>query len=63
MRDLSTQELDFVYGAGMSPMPASQGPKKNKRCKARKGSKSGTRNRGKGSNSGTRNRCGKGGSS
>lgn len=61
MRDLSTQELSFVYGAGMSPTPPSKKPKhkagKNSSGKYGKGSGSG-----KGSNSGGY-RCGKGGSS
>ena len=63
MRDLSTQELGFVYGAGG----------KSKACKPKKakckGGSSGSRgrggssgSRGKGSGS-SRGRCGKGGSS
>lgn len=61
MRDLSTQELGFVYGAGVgcSPAPPTCKPKKGK---AHKGNSS-DRKRGKGSRSGSRNRCGKGGSS
>ena len=66
MRDLSTQELSFVYGAGDSPMPPSRSP----RCKkAKKGGSSskGHAKRNKGGSSskghGKRNRCGKGGSS
>lgn len=30
MRDLSTQELGFVYGAGYSPAPPSNKPKAHK---------------------------------
>ncbi len=61
MRDLSTQELSFVYGAGMSPTPPSKKPRhrkgKNSSGKHSKGSRSG-----KGSGSG-KCRYGKGGSS
>lgn len=62
MRDLSTQELGFVYGAGASPMPPSKGPKckKGKNSSGKRGKNS---SRGKGSRSGSRGRCGKGGSS
>lgn len=60
MRDLSVQELGFVYGAGCSPCPPSKKPKKDK-CKAGRGSRSGS---GKGSRSNSGGyRCGKGGSS
>ena len=55
MRDLSTQEIGFVYGAGCSPMPPSKKPKM-KKCKgsgSHNGKKSGSR----------KSRCGKGGSS
>ena len=55
MRDLSTQEIGSVYGAGHSPMPPS------KKCKVKKGKGSGSR---KGKKSCSRkSRCGKGGSS
>lgn len=63
MRDLSTQELSFVYGAGMSPTPPSKKPKhkKGKNSSNKYGKGSGSRD---GKGSGSRNhRCGKGGSS
>lgn len=57
MRDLSTQELGFVYGAGMSPTPPSKKPKhkrgKNSSMKQKgsgsRGKKSGSRGKGSGS--------------
>ena len=54
MRDLSTQELGFVYGAGASPAPPSKQPKGNKA--KRGGSSKGSGSRGKGSRSGSRGR-------
>ena len=63
MRDLSTQELGFVYGAGGKSKCK---PPKKRKCK---GGSSGSRGRGGSSgsrgtgSSGGRGRCGKGGSS
>jgi hypothetical protein len=61
MRDLSTQELGFVYGAGGSSK--CKPPKKSKCKGGSSGSrKHGSRSKGSGSR-GSRGRCGKGGSS
>lgn len=56
MRDLSTQELGFVYGAGCSPCPPSKG---RKRSSGSKGS-CGKGSRGKGSGSRGKGSRGKG---
>jgi hypothetical protein len=61
MRDLSTQELGFVYGAGGKSK--CKPPKKSKCKGGSSGSrKHGSRSKGSGSR-GSRGRCGKGGSS
>lgn len=62
MRDLSTRELSFVYGAGLSPMPPSRQPKAKKAKRGDSIDDRGKRNRG-GSSDDRNRRCGKGGSS
>jgi hypothetical protein len=54
MRDLSTQELGFVYGAGGSSKCKPAKPPKCKRGSGSRGKKSGSRGHG----SGSRSRCG-----
>jgi hypothetical protein len=53
MRDLSTQELGFVYGAGGKGKCA---PPPKSRCKG--GSSRGSRGQGSGGHGGSRGRCG-----
>ena len=59
MRDLSTQELGFVYGAGMSPCPPTKARKhkKGKNSSMKYGKGSGSRG---GKGSGSRKHHGKG---
>lgn len=54
MRDLSTQELGFVYGAGMSPTPPSKQPKhkRGKNSSQKFGKGSGSRKNGSGKRDG-----------
>lgn len=58
MRDLSTDEIGFVYGAGSSPSGPCKGNRKKKNQPRRNRCR-----RGGGSSDGGRGRCGKGGSS
>ncbi len=63
MRDLSTQELGFVYGAGCSPTPPSRAPKSGKGSKGKtsmkydKGTGSRSHAGGKGKTSGSSCGC------
>ena len=49
MRDLTTAELDQVYGAGCSPCPPKSGKKSKGKKSGSKGKKSGTKGKKSGS--------------
>ena len=59
MRDLSVQELGFVYGAGCSPCPPTKKPKSGRGSNGSRG-KNTNKGKGKGSGSGSRGKgsCG-----